>query len=110
MGVFLELENLISRHPAVREAAVVGIPDPQWGERPFVMMVLRPNQQLDARGVKEHLKVFVEQGLLSKWAIPTQVAVVTEIPKTSVGKLDKKRIRLDVAQWQTQSAVFLSTL
>ena len=74
------------------------------------MMVLRSNQQLDARGVKEHLKVFVEQGLLSKWAIPTQVAVVTEIPKTSVGKLDKKRIRLDVAQWQAQSAVFLSTL
>ena len=106
----LELENLISRHPAVREAAVVGIPDPQWGERPFVMLVLRPNGKLDARGVKEHLKTFVEQGLLSKWAIPTQVAVVTEIPKTSVGKLDKKRIRLDVAQWQAQSAVFLSTL
>lgn len=106
----LELEDLISRHPAVREAAVVGIPDPQWGERPFVMLVLRPNGELDARGVKEHLKTFVEQGLLSKWAIPTQVAVVTEIPKTSVGKLDKKRIRQDVAQWQAESSVFLSTL
>ncbi len=106
----LELEDLISRHPAVREAAVVGIADPQWGERPFVMLVLRPNGKLDARGVKEHLKTFVEQGLLSKWAIPTQVAVVTEIPKTSVGKLDKKRIRQDVAQWQAESSVFLSTL
>lgn len=106
----LELENLISRHPAVREAAVVGVPDPQWGERPFVMLVMRADTQLDAREIKEHLKPFVEQGLLSKWAVPTQVAVVTEIPKTSVGKLDKKRIRQDIAQWQADSSVFLSTL
>ncbi|NLY12886.1 MAG: fatty acid--CoA ligase [Gammaproteobacteria bacterium] len=106
----LELEDLISRHPAVREAAVVGVPDPQWGERPFAMLVLKTGQHLDARGIKEHLKPFVEQGLLSKWAIPAQVAVVTEIPKTSVGKLDKKRVRQDIAQWQADASVFLSTL
>lgn len=106
----LELEDLISRHPAVREAAVVGVPDPQWGERPFVMVTLHPEQQFDARAIKEHLKPFVEQGLLSKWAVPTQVAVVTEIPKTSVGKLDKKRIRVEIEQLQADSSVFLSTL
>lgn len=106
----LELEDLISRHPAVREAAVVGVPDPQWGERPFAMLVLKTGQHVDARGIKEHLKPFVEQGLLSKWAIPAQVAVVTEIPKTSVGKLDKKRVRQDIAQWQADASVFLSTL
>ena len=106
----LELEDLISRHPAVREAAVVGVPDPQWGERPFALIVLKTEQQLDVRAIKEHLKPFVEQGLLNKWAIPVQVAVVTEIPKTSVGKLDKKRIRQDITQWQADASVFLSTL
>ncbi|MEE3117762.1 MAG: fatty acid--CoA ligase, partial [Pseudomonadota bacterium] len=96
----LELEDLISRHPAVREVAVVGVPDPQWGERPFALLVVREGQQLDARGLKEHLKPFVEQGNINKWAIPSQIAVVTDIPKTSVGKLDKKRIRIEIAQWQ----------
>ncbi|WP_137888759.1 fatty acid--CoA ligase [Pseudomonas sp. 2FE] len=106
----LELEDLISRHAAVREVAVVGVPDPQWGERPFALLVVREGQELDAKGLKEHLKPFVEQGLLNKWAIPTQIALVTEIPKTSVGKLDKKRIRLDIAQWQASGSAFLSTL
>ncbi|MBU3059444.1 fatty acid--CoA ligase [Pseudomonas indica] len=106
----LELEDLISRHPAVREVAVVGVPDPQWGERPFALLVVREGQALDAKGLKEHLKPFVEQGHINKWAIPTQIAVVTEIPKTSVGKLDKKRIRVDIAQWQEAGSPFLSTL
>lgn len=106
----LELEDLISRHPAVREVAVVGVPDPQWGERPFALLVARDGQTLDAKGLKEHLKPFVEQGHINKWAIPNQIALVTEIPKTSVGKLDKKRIRLDIAQWQEAGSAFLSTL
>lgn len=106
----LELEDLISRHPAVREVAVVGIADPQWGERPFALLVLREGAELDARGLKDHLKPFVEQGHINKWAIPTQIALVTDIPKTSVGKLDKKRIRLDIAQWQAAGSTFLSTL
>jgi len=106
----LELEDLISRHPAVREVAVVGVPDPQWGERPFALLVLREGQALDAKGLKEHLIPFVELGHINKWAIPSQIALVTDIPKTSVGKLDKKRIRLDIAQWQAAGSAFLSTL
>ena len=106
----LELEDLISRHPAVREVAVVGVPDPQWGERPFALLVLREGQALDAKGLKEYLIPFVELGHINKWAIPSQIAIVTDIPKTSVGKLDKKRIRLDIAQWQTAGSAFLSTL
>jgi fatty-acyl-CoA synthase len=106
----LELEDLISRHPAVREVAVVGVVDPQWGERPFALLVLHADQTLDAKGLKEHLKPYVEQGHINKWAIPTQIALVTEIPKTSVGKLDKKRIRVDIAQWQAAGSAFLSTL
>ena len=106
----LELEDLISRHAAVKEVAVVGIADPQWGERPFALLVLRDGQTLDAKGLKEHLKPFVEEGHINKWAIPTQIAVVTDIPKTSVGKLDKKRIRVDIGQWQAANSPFLSAL
>ena len=106
----LALEDLCSRHPAVREVAVVGIPDPQWGERPFALLVVREGHELDARILKEHLKPFVEQGHINKWAIPSQIALVTEIPKTSVGKLDKKKMRLDIVQWQSSNSAFLSTL
>jgi fatty-acyl-CoA synthase len=106
----LALEDLISSHPAVREVAVVGVPDPQWGERPFALLVLRSEKTLEALDLREHLKPFVEQGHINKWAIPSQIAVVTEIPKTSVGKLDKKRIRQEVAGWQAAGSAFLSTL
>lgn len=106
----LALEDLISRHPAVREVAVVGVADPQWGERPFALLVAHPGQDLDAHALKEHLKPFVEQGHINKWAIPSQIALVTEIPKTSVGKLDKKRIRVEIAEWQASNSPFLSTV
>jgi len=106
----LELEDLISRHPAIREVAVVGVADPQWGERPFALLVVHEQQSVDAKALKEHLKPFVELGHINKWAIPSQIALVTEIPKTSVGKLDKKRIRLDITQWQASNSTFLSTL
>jgi fatty-acyl-CoA synthase len=106
----LELEDLCSRHPGVREVAVVGVADPQWGERPFALLVAHEGHVIDAKALKEHLKPFVEQGHINKWAIPSQIALVTEIPKTSVGKLDKKRIRLDIIEWQSTNSAFLSTL
>lgn len=106
----LALEDLCSRHPGVREVAVVGIADPQWGERPFALLVVREGHNIDARALKEHLKPFVELGHINKWAIPHQIALVTEIPKTSVGKLDKKRMRLDIVEWQSANSAFLSTL
>ncbi|MET0613351.1 fatty acid--CoA ligase [Pseudomonas caspiana] len=106
----LALEDLCSRHPGVREVAVVGIADPQWGERPFALLVVREGHSVEAKDLKEHLKPFVELGHINKWAIPHQIAVVTEIPKTSVGKLDKKRMRLDIIEWQNTNSSFLSTL
>ncbi|MDG9882827.1 fatty acid--CoA ligase [Pseudomonas sp. GD04058] len=106
----LDLEDLISRHAAVREVAVVGVADPQWGERPFALLVVHEGASIDARVLKEHLKPFVELGHINKWAIPSQIAVFTEIPKTSVGKLDKKRIRVDIIEWQASNSAFLSTL
>jgi len=106
----LELEDLISRHPAVREVAVIGIPDDKWGERPFALLIPREGQALDAQSLKQHLTPFVESGLISKWSVPSQIAVVSEIPKTSVGKLDKKRMRVEVAAWQAANSPLLSSL
>lgn len=106
----LELEDLISRHPAVREVAVVGIPDEHWGEAPFALLVLRDGQNLDAKGLQAHMLPFVEQGRINKWGIPRQIALVDEVPKTSVGKLDKKVIRLQIAQWKAEGNSVISSL
>lgn len=89
----LELENLISEHPAVQSVAVVGVVDAQWGERPMAMVVGEPGHYLDRAILERHLQAFVEGGRINKWAIPKQFKFVTQIPKTSVGKINKKLIR-----------------
>ncbi|MFJ3366983.1 fatty acid--CoA ligase [Pseudomonas sp. NPDC086251] len=89
----LELENLLSQHPAVMSVAVVGIADEQWGERPMALVICEPGTFLDRRILETHLQQFVESGRINKWAIPKQFKFVAEIPKTSVGKINKKLIR-----------------
>ncbi|MDI9244796.1 fatty acid--CoA ligase [Marinobacter sp. CHS3-4] len=89
----LELENLISQHSAVAGAAVVGVPDEKWGERPHALVVLKPGEQATLEDLQEHLKQFVESGEINKWAIPSKIDFVEDIPKTSVGKINKKLIR-----------------
>src|SRR5690606_40774061 len=106
----LALEGLISRHEAVREVAVVGVPDERWGERPFALLVLGEGQKLTAQELKAFLEPAVAQGHINKWAIPQQIAVVGEIPKTSVGKLDKKRIRQEIARWLEAGSTAISSL
>ncbi len=93
--VSLELENLLSLHDGVLEAAVIGIPDPKWGERPLAVVVPRDNSngKLSADDMKAHLKKYVEQGILTSWAVPESYVFVDEIPRTSVGKVDKKVLR-----------------
>ncbi|HEY6609508.1 MAG TPA: fatty acid--CoA ligase [Pseudomonas sp.] len=89
----LELESLISQHAAVASVAVVGIPDAQWGERPLALVVCAPGEDLDQQAIEVHLQQFVESGHINKWAIPRQIRFVADIPKTSVGKINKKLIR-----------------
>lgn len=89
----LELESLISQHTAVASVAVVGIPDEQWGERPLALVVCAPGECLDQRAIEVHLQQFVASGHINKWAIPRQIRFVADIPKTSVGKINKKLIR-----------------
>jgi fatty-acyl-CoA synthase len=89
----LDLENLISQHPAVAAAAVVGIPDEKWGERPYALVVLKPDADASPEDIQAHLQQYVARGDINKWAIPEQIRFVDDIPKTSVGKINKKLIR-----------------
>ncbi len=89
----LQLEDLISRHPAVAEVAVIGIPDARWGERPLPLVVSKPGQAVDAASLREHLSAWVERGEISRFALPEQVLAVESIARTSVGKINKKLLR-----------------
>lgn len=90
----LELEDLISRHPAVGEVAVIGVNDAKWGERPLPLIVPRPGEITDLQAIQRHLSAYVERGVISRYAIPDRVVFVDAIEKTSVGKIDKKRLRM----------------
>ncbi|WP_432474077.1 fatty acid--CoA ligase [Amphritea sp. HPY] len=89
----LELESLISQQGQIAEVAVVGIPDERWDERPYALVVPVAGAELSGELIKQHLQQYVDQGRINKWAIPQQIEITTEIPKTSVGKINKKLIR-----------------
>ncbi|MBA2285870.1 MAG: long-chain fatty acid--CoA ligase [Ktedonobacteraceae bacterium] len=86
----VELENLIMGHPKVLEACVIGIPDPKWSERPLACVVPKPEYAgaISQEEIIEYLRPHV-----ARWWLPDKVAVVDAIPKTSVGKFDKKVLR-----------------
>ncbi|GAB3561148.1 fatty acid--CoA ligase [Spirosoma luteolum] len=92
----LDIENLLSQVDGIAEAAVVGLPDERWGERPHALVVLRPGVTLTADALRDLLRHKIENGHLNKWYLPDHILFVAEIPKTSVGKLDKKRIRSEM--------------
>jgi len=93
--VSLELENLLSLHEGVSEAAVIGIPDEKWGERPQAIIVAREGfkNKLTAEELKGHLNKYVKEGVITNWSVPESYVFIDEIPKTSVGKIDKKVLR-----------------
>lgn len=90
----LEIETLLSLHPSVADIAVIGVPDDKWGERPLALVVLKATHQ-DAKAediIAIGLQA-VERGIIAKYAIPSEIKFLPELPKTSVGKLDKKVMR-----------------
>jgi fatty-acyl-CoA synthase len=85
----MELENIIMAHPAVAEAAVIGVPDDKWGERPLAAVVLRS----DADPVTpDELRAYLGDRV-PRWQLPERWAFVAEVPKTSVGKFQKTTLR-----------------
>jgi fatty-acyl-CoA synthase len=91
----LDLENLLSQHEAVLESAAIGMPDEKWGERPLMIVTLKPEFQ--GKVSEEELKAFMKkgsaEGKLPKYGVPDRYVFTDAIPKTSVGKLDKKVLR-----------------
>ena len=84
----VELENTLIAHPSVREAAVVGVPDERWQERPLATVVLHEGVEL----APDELRTFLADKV-ARWWIPERWTFIDEIPRTSVGKYDKKTIR-----------------
>jgi fatty-acyl-CoA synthase len=91
----LDLENLISQHPAVSEAAAIGVPDSKWGERPLLVIVLKPDfrERVKEGDIRDFMTKCAEEGRLPRYAVPDKVLFVEGIPKTSVGKIDKVALR-----------------
>lgn len=88
----LALESIASTVPGVAEVAAVGVPDERWGERPVLVAVLTDGDAADA-GIRQRIGAAITAGDLPKWAAPERICRVESLPKTSVGKIDKKLIR-----------------
>ncbi len=84
----IDLENIMVGHPAVAEAAAIGIEHPKWDERPLMVVVLKPG----AAAAREELLAFFG-GKIAKWWTPDDVVIVNELPHTATGKLQKMRLR-----------------
>jgi fatty-acyl-CoA synthase len=93
----VELENQLMAHPSVREASVVGVPDDKWGERPLATVVLEEGAAVPV----EELRDFLAQRV-ARWQVPERWAFIDQVPKTSVGKFDKKVLRARYAQGELQ--------
>ena len=91
----IEVEGLITQVPGVQEAAVIGVPDAKWGERPMAFVVAKDD--VTAEAVRTHLQSHVQAKRLSAYAVPEleRIRFVAEIPKTSVGKVNKKQLRAE---------------
>ena len=91
----LEVETILSFHPSVADVAVIGIPDERWGERPLALVVLKPEHSATrAEDILALGHQAVEKGHLPKYGVPSEIKFLADMPKTSVGKLDKKRMRM----------------
>ena len=95
----VDLENLIMAHPKVMEAAIIGVPHPKWQERPLACVVASPGQSVSA----DELKDFLKDKVKAAYWIPDEIIFLKEIPKTSVGKFNKRELRKLYADGQLKS-------
>jgi fatty-acyl-CoA synthase len=95
----IDLENIAVGHPAVAEAAVIGVPHPKWGERPLLVAQLKPGAAVSC----EELLAFY-RGKTAPWWIPSGVAFVDALPHTATGKLLKTALRQLFADYRFPAA------
>jgi len=94
----IDLENIAVAHPAIAEAAVIGVKHPKWDERPIVVAVKKPGQDVS----KEDLLKFYE-GKIAKWWMPDDVVFMNELPHTATGKLSKLTLRQQLKDYRLDS-------
>jgi fatty-acyl-CoA synthase len=90
----LGLEDIILGNPGISECAVIGVEDARWGERPIAVVVAKPGATVTEEEVKAMIRARAETGELSRYAVPDHVVFAESLEKTSVGKLDKKKMRV----------------
>ena len=95
----IELENVAMGHPAVQEAAVIGVKHPKWNERPLLVVVKKAGAELTRETLLAHY-----QGKVAKWMIPDDVQFVAEIPHTATGKVSKMTLRKQFADYRLPQA------
>jgi len=90
----IDLEFVISHHPGVLEVAVIGVVDARWGERPHALVVPKAEAaNLAPEDIRLHVSIAIEAGELPRYALPERVSIVSALPRTSVGKIDKRALR-----------------
>jgi fatty-acyl-CoA synthase len=92
------IESLLSTYPGIMEVAVVGMPDDKWMERPMAVVVPNINGTVTADDLNQYLRQFVNNGKLKSFAMPAAYRFASELPRTSAGKIDKKKIRAAFVQ------------
>ena len=95
----IDVEVMIMGHPKVLEAAVIAVPHPKWVERPLACVVPKPGVTIDPAEIIDFLRP-----KLARWALPDEVVVIDAVPKTSVGKFDKKVLRERFKNWTPRDA------
>jgi fatty-acyl-CoA synthase len=95
----IDIENFAVGHPAVAEAAVIGVYHPKWDERPLLIVVLKPGQ----KATREELLAYLN-GKIAKWWMPDDVVFVDEIPHTATGKIQKTTLREKFGKYQLPTA------
>ena len=91
----IDLENAAVGHPAVAEAAVIGVPHPKWTERPLLIVVKQPGQEVSREEILGYL-----DGKVARWWIPEDAVFVDELPHTATGKISKKDLRVQFSDYQ----------
>ena len=91
----LQIEAIVSKCKDVDEVAAIGIADKKWGERPVIIVSAKDtvDKKNLSKIIKNSIQLQIEKGYLSKWAMPDKINFVSEIEKTSVGKINKKFLR-----------------
>jgi len=95
----IDVENAVMGHPAVAEAAIIGVSHPKWQERPLLLVVKRPGHEVDRQALLDHLS-----SRIAKWWLPDDVVFVADLPHTATGKLLKARLREQYADYRLPTA------